>query len=418
MADRCERVVLNGGHGENMNSEPLILVLEDERAQILTLHAALESIGRVADFSDPEHALDFVKSQEVDAAIVDVHMPKMQLNGIEFVRAVRSFDKDLSVIIRTGDSSSDVADHAIEVQAYRRAIKSRTTVPELRELTRAAISETRQRRRQTRDAAATAEVSRHFEKTLGSVEDELSSSECYKGLIHSMRNQLTALAALAETWSELAQQSDSRPLLDAAEQNKRVVNRMLSDMAAFLDGPFAETMTSDPLSASADVNAALEALRQRFSAAISWTVERKSVTIGSLKESLFAATHPIKLITALRHLIEYCLRRSESDASVALGASYVADIEEYIDQFRGPNLIFNRPSRHNAAGYVCFTVTAGLPTLNLERVQQDFHRYPEDPRTGNLHMLSLALGEERCSVMVRPAENGTLRFHLCIPLAG
>ena len=400
-----------------MKSEPLILVLEDEEAQILALRAALEPIGLVEDFDDPERALEFIKSREVDAAIVDVHMPKMPLNGIDFVRNVRGFDKDVAVIIRTGDATAELADNAIEVQAYRRAIKSRTSVQELRELTRAAIAETRQRRRQTRDAAAAVEVSGHLEKALGSIEDELSVSECYKGLIHSMRNQLTAVAALAETWSELAQRCDSRPLLDAASENKRVVNRMLSDMTAFLDGPFAETRASASRSASADVNAALEALRQRFAASTLWTEERKSVEIGALRQSLVAAAHPVRLVTGLRHLIEYCLRSSASGTKVSLQPKYVNDLDEHIDQVGEPNLVFNRPSRRNPAGYVCFAVTAVLPAATLDRIRQDFHRYPEDPRTGNLHMLSLSLGEEHCSVVVRPTGKGVLAFHLCIPLA-
>lgn len=401
-----------------MNSEPLILVLEDERPQLVTLRATLEPIGRVTDFSDPERALAFIRGQQVDAAIVDVHMPKMPINGIEFVRALREFDKDLSVIIRTGDASAELADEAIEVQAYRRAVKSKTSVRELRELTRAAIAETRTKRKLTRDAGSTAEISQQLEKTLGSIEDELSVAESYRGLLFSLRNQLTAVAGFGEVWSSLATQADNRALLDAAAEHKRVVDRMLADMAAFLDGPFAELQTATLRNARADVNTTLDALKRKFAATPGWAAERKSVEITPLKQSLVVAAPPLKLLTALRHAAEYCLKISEPATSVTLEPRYVQELERYLDGIGEPNLIFNRPARRHSVGYVAFVMNTSSPKIDLAEVRQDFHRYPDDPRVGNLHMLSLTLGEDQCTVAVNLDQAGVLALHLCIPVGG
>ncbi len=401
-----------------MNSEPLILVLEDERPQLVTLRATLEPIGRVTDFSDPERALAFIRGQQVDAAIVDVHMPKMPINGIEFVRALREFDKDLSVIIRTGDASAELADEAIEVQAYRRAVKSKTSVRELRELTRAAIAETRTKRKLTRDAGSTAEISQQLEKTLGSIEDELSVAESYRGLLFSLRNQLTAVAGFGEVWSTLATQADNRALLEAAAEHKRVVDRMLADMAAFLDGPFAELQTATLRNARADVNTTLDALKRKFAATPGWAAERKSVEIAPLKQSLVVAAPPLKLLTALRHAAEYCLKISEPATPVTLEPHYVQELEQYLDKIGEPNLVFNRPARRHSVGYVSFAMKTNAPKIDLAEVRQDFHRYPDDPRVGNLHMLSLTLGEDRCMVVVNLDQAGVLALHLCIPVGG
>ncbi len=398
-----------------MNTEPVILVLEDERPQILALRATLEPIGRVVDFSDPQQALDYMQEQLVDAAVIDVHMPNMPINGVEFIRAMRTFDKDVAVIIRTGDPSVEIADHAIELQAYRRVIKSKTSVQEMRQLLRAGIAETRTRRKISRDANATARVSRQLERTLGSVEDELSSAECYKGMLHSIRNQLTAMAGFAEVWSAVAKKNNHPVLSDVAAENDRIVSRMLADMNAFLDGPFADLRASGDKNACAEVNATLEVLRKRFAAPNPWSAKQKSLEVSPLSQPLFVSAPPVKLLTAMRHVAEYCLQSSPPGARVVLSAHYVRELESHIDQTLESELVFNRPVRPNETGYVRFLFAAGPITKGLQQIHQEFHSYPEDPRTGNLHMLSLSFGEERCTVAVHVAPNLTLSFQVFVP---
>lgn len=401
-----------------MNSEPTILVLEDERPQILALRATLQPIGKVVDFSDPEHALDYLQEQEVDAAVIDIHMPKMPLNGIEFIRAVRSFDKDLAVIIRTGDTSIEIAEHAIELQAFRRVIKSRTSVHELRDVLRAGIAETRNRRQLNRDAASAADASRRLEQTLGSFEDDLSAAECYKAMLHSLRNQLTAVAGLAEVWSVVAREIDHRLLVDTAGENSRIVSRMLGDMMAFLDGPFAEPQTVVDRSVHADVNATLEILRKRFAAATAWSAQQKSVQISGLHQPLLAEASPIRLLTALRHTTEFCLASSPNGTRVLLKTYFVPDMGNHLARFGAQHLVFNRPARGRALGYICFDWQAGRVMRSLEQIRQQIHAHPDDPRTANLHMISLSLGEDRCTVVVHVSPENLLSIQLLVPTAG
>jgi CheY-like chemotaxis protein len=398
-----------------MNSEPIILVLEDERPQILALRATLQPIGRVVEFSDPQCALDYLQQQKVDAAVIDIHMPKMPLNGIEFIRAVRSFDKDLAMIIRTGDTSMEIAEHAIELQAFRRVIKSRTSVHELRDVLRAGIAETRTRRQLCRDAASAADASRRLEQTLGSSEDELSAAECYKAMLHSLRNQLTAVAGIAEVWSVVAREIGHPLLVDTAAQNSRIVSRILGDMTAFLDGPFAETVANR--SAYADVNATLEILRKRFVAATVWSGQQKSVEIVGLPQPLFAAAAPIRLLTALRHVTEFCLISSPNGTRVSLKTCFIPDLGRHLAHLGPQYLVFNRPARVSALGYVCFDWQAGRVLQSLEQIRQQIHSHPDDPRTGNLHMISLSLGEDRCTVVVHVSSANLLSFQLLIPTA-
>jgi len=400
-----------------MNIEPTILVLEDERPQILALRATLQPIGRVVDFSDPERALDYLQEQQVDAAVIDIHMPKMPLDGIGFIRAVRSFDNDLAVIIRTGDTSIEIAEHAIELQAFRRVIKSRTSVNELREVLRAGIAETRTRRQTSRDASSAADASRRLEQTLGSFEDDLSAAECYKAMLHSLRNQLTAIAGLSEVWSAVARERDDRLMVDTAAENNRIVSRMLADMTAFLDGPFAEAQGVGDRSARTDVNATMEILKKRFATATVWSAQQKSVQISGLHQPLLAEASPIRLLTALRHTTEFCLGSSPNDTRVLLRTYFVPDLDHHLAPLDARHLVFNRPTRSKALGYICFEWRAGRVARSLEQIRRQIHTHPDDPRTGNLHMISLSLGEERSTVVVHVSPENLLSFQLLVPTA-
>lgn len=399
-----------------MKAEPTILVLEDERPQILALRATLQPIGRVVDFMDPQSALDYLREQEVDAAVIDVHMPRAPLNGVEFIRAVRSFDKHLAVIIRTGDTSVEIAEHAIELQAYRRVIKSKTSVQELREILRAGIAETRDRRQLSRDAAASAGVSRQLDETLGSIEDELSAAECYKAMLHSLRNQVTALAGYAEVWSVAAKEINHRALSETAVENSRIVSRMVADLTAFLDGPFAESQSAADHSPRADVNATLSALQKRFSAATCWAAEQKSVSVAGLPQTLFVSATPLRLLASLRHVTEFCLLASPPATNVRLSSCFIPELESHLAALDDPRLVFNRPARSNTIGYVAFAWKAGPASRTLDQIRQQFHSHPEDPRTGNLHMIGLSLGETGCTVVVQVVD-GQLSFQLLVPAA-
>ena len=51
-----------------MARDALIVLLEDERAQLLTLEATLEGLGEVHGFSSGASALDFLRERQADAA--------------------------------------------------------------------------------------------------------------------------------------------------------------------------------------------------------------------------------------------------------------------------------------------------------------------------------------------------------------
>lgn len=399
-----------------MEGVPVIVVLEDEKPQLLALRAALEGLGEMQAFSDPEAALEYLRVHRVDVAIIDVHMPRFAMNGLEFIRHTREFDQDLCVIIRTGDDSVDVADSAIELRAFRRAIKNKVSVEELRELTRAAIGETRTRRRVSDDAAHAAEAKTQLVKTLGSVEDELTLGDCYKALFQTMRNQLTALGACSEGICMALSEGKVAIATENAGKTRTLVARLLNEMNTFLDGPAGEALRTPTRRGQASVNSVIETLQKRFLGAPIWAAQRKSVAATGLVQDMIISIPGLPLISALRHLLEFALLNSRDGTVIKLNVGCHKSITQSINATPTPKLTLN----HRLVNYqnpgICFRVVAPLEGINLESVRQRFHETPEDPRLGNLQMVGLALGDEQVVLTVHESSAQTTVFDLFLPL--
>jgi CheY-like chemotaxis protein len=99
----CEAVERVLGRGAQRN---IILVVDDD-ADIRELYRSfLEPRFIVLEAEHGRRALEILRSQPVDLAIVDVHMPIM--NGTELIRAMRREPalKELPVIVQTSDRTA------------------------------------------------------------------------------------------------------------------------------------------------------------------------------------------------------------------------------------------------------------------------------------------------------------------------
>ncbi len=400
-----------------MIGEPRIVILEDERPQLVVVRAALHGLGEIAEFADPNPALAFLKENAVDAAIVDIHMPRFPINGMDFIRSLRSFDKDLCVIIRTGDASSDLADGAIAVGAFRRAIKGKISVEELREITLAAVTETRCRRQLSLDAAKTSAVKTQWVRTLGTVEEALSVTDSYRGLLQGMRNQLTAIAGAAEVMIEASARNQATILSEYITKNKELVVGLIADVNAFLDGPFAGTLHAPTQEGRGTANGVLESLRKHFLASPKWGADQKSLSISGLSQDLYVSAIPVRLLTALRHLVEFCLLRSSPNSATRVTAHCFDRAGAAIESISGPKIVFSECSISRSGTCVAFRVGSRLPGVSLENIRRAFHEYPEEPRTGNLQMIPLAVGEALAGVAVYVTPYGATVFDIYVPVS-
>lgn len=99
-----------------MNDEQVsVLCVDDSTSQIeltATFLQRLDNRLQVTTETNPVTALDYVREQPIDCIVSDYKMP--ELNGVEFLREVRSDFPNLPFILFTGEGSEHVASEAIE----------------------------------------------------------------------------------------------------------------------------------------------------------------------------------------------------------------------------------------------------------------------------------------------------------------
>ena len=94
-----------------------ILVVDDDRAHLTMLTAMLESWGHEVDTArDGSEAVEKVRERPYDVVLTDVRMA--EVDGIEALRRIRSFNPFLPVLIMTAYSSVDTAVGALKAGAF------------------------------------------------------------------------------------------------------------------------------------------------------------------------------------------------------------------------------------------------------------------------------------------------------------
>ena len=396
-----------------MTGDPVILILEDERAQILTLRAQLAGLGKLVEFMDPEQALAYLRDHPCDAAIVDVGMPRSSMDGLAFLRALRQFDRDLAVIIRTGSDSDQIADGAIELRAIKRAVKSKTTLKELRASTSEAIRETRERREINRQAREGGATETKLLDALGAYDLRLAAADLQRGLVHALRNRLTALSAMASVLRADAAASGVVAFGEHARRSEELVGDMVDSLNAFLDGPFGDGGDVP----GAGVNVCLGALRQFFIGADRWVAEEKRLVIRDLLSDTRVDCAPLELMNGLRHLAEYFFVRAARGAEIALTAGIVHSSAQMTEKLTSAACVLNREAIQPARPYVGFRVSAVLPEVAPETVRDAFALGPDSGRTGNLHVLSQVLAAVKGAVLLHRTAAGLLVAEALVPVS-
>jgi DNA-binding NtrC family response regulator len=90
-----------------------VLIVDDDPSVVKLLghfvaDLSFEPLGAV----DPQDALNIAARQEIQIALIDLHMPDM--SGTQLIKALRRLNSDTEFILITGDSSSATTADAID----------------------------------------------------------------------------------------------------------------------------------------------------------------------------------------------------------------------------------------------------------------------------------------------------------------
>ena len=93
--------------------KPSVLLVDDEEMVIASIKAFLQIEGDfdIHGFSDPEEAARFAESNQVDVAVSDYLMPKM--NGIQLLGKIKERQPEASRVLLTGHADKQSAIQAI-----------------------------------------------------------------------------------------------------------------------------------------------------------------------------------------------------------------------------------------------------------------------------------------------------------------
>jgi DNA-binding NtrC family response regulator len=104
--------------GKLINPSPdPILIVDDDRKMRVIMKTLIESSGwTTIETCDGVQALEMYAKERPSVVLLDMLMPKM--DGLETLRALKSLDSDLPVIIITAHSDVSDAVNAIKIGAY------------------------------------------------------------------------------------------------------------------------------------------------------------------------------------------------------------------------------------------------------------------------------------------------------------
>lgn len=100
------------------DSPGTILVVDDDHLFLRVCTAVLQHAGyAVESVDDPTDVTATLRAGHFDAVVSDVRMPN--IDGVQLLKAIRSFDRDMPVVLMTGQPTIEAAIKAIEFKALR-----------------------------------------------------------------------------------------------------------------------------------------------------------------------------------------------------------------------------------------------------------------------------------------------------------
>jgi len=119
------------------NEVSRVLLVDDDPVVLRSYKNALTVRGFAIETArDGKTAIELIKTSPFDVIVSDISMPEM--DGVEFLRAIRQYDVEVPVVLMTGEPDLHSAMRAVEHGAFRYLVKP-VEPSELEELIRRAV---------------------------------------------------------------------------------------------------------------------------------------------------------------------------------------------------------------------------------------------------------------------------------------
>lgn len=387
---------------------PRLLILDDEPVQRMTVHLHLTGLGEFVDFGDPRTALEYLKENEVDAAIVDIRMPSLPVDGVWFLEELRKRDRDLGVVLRTADDSVEIAQAGIESRAVQRVVKS---TPDARSRLRAAVElavrETRDRRRAVAALDDIEETRHQLATVLGRIECDITVAEMCRGFVQGLTNRVATLTGYSELLLEQLGHCDPE-LRELVEKNRAAAQALSEQVTAFLSTQYLEA------NARSTANGCIAALAQIFRAHPLFGTDGCRFETKGILPDIELSADATRLISALRHLVEYCAQRASRTVPISVTVARASNSRTAL-QTKRDRLVLNSRSASNSPAAV-FSIQADLGAVGFDTLTEAFRTGSSDMRSGNLLVVSAELLDDHLALDVERTRKGVTVFNLYVPI--
>jgi len=210
-----------------------LLIVDDEEGPRQSLRMVFRNDYLVHTVESGERAIEFIRTNPVHAAIVDIRMAGV--SGIEVLRQIKTISPQTEVIMLTAYETLETARQAIRFGACDYLSKP-FDLPTIREAVSRAIrlrnisdnvSSTFERFRQLTDELQDANLREEMART---------ASEIYAGVLHDINNPLTVISGVVEMLEiQMARNSAlSGPTLDDARSKIGIITKQIGTCSAII----------------------------------------------------------------------------------------------------------------------------------------------------------------------------------------
>src|SRR3954467_6092169 len=235
MLDDLRNLIALHGVGETRSRG--ILIVDDERQNLIVLRNFLEGGYRVFEAQSGNQALEVAKTADLDVVITDQRMPEM--TGVELLEKLREFKPDVAGIVLTGFTDPPALISAINRARVFRFLKKPWQPDDILEAVRQASEHVYQTRaiqklvallaRRTDELDASLAQVRKTQSQLLHLERLGTMGKLAAGVVHDLRNLMVSLGYVE---SVLQQRQVAPDVMESVQVGMQGVGNLIHTLEA------------------------------------------------------------------------------------------------------------------------------------------------------------------------------------------